>query len=120
MYVKKIKRKCSMPGCKNTDTYSVSKGQGYNNPVIICEECALGIIEVIEATAVGAAICRPPVNTEHKPLFYGHLTMPAAEDEKVELPPEIKTAVMYKCSKCGREFTTAAGKANHERACKVN
>ena len=39
MKIKKIKRKCEVRGCKNTDTYSLTNTNEFGNSVIICEEC---------------------------------------------------------------------------------
>lgn len=39
MYVKKLKRKCSVRGCSNTDTYSISHSSEAGNTVIICKSC---------------------------------------------------------------------------------
>lgn len=50
MYVKKLKRKCSVRGCKNTDTYAISLSREVGNTVIICKSClgkALGAIDNI-------------------------------------------------------------------------
>jgi hypothetical protein len=51
MYVKKLKRKCGVRGCKCTDTYSISKSREMGNSIIACKEClveALATIEDIE------------------------------------------------------------------------
>lgn len=39
MYVKRLKRKCSVRGCSNTDTYSISHSSEAGNTVIICKSC---------------------------------------------------------------------------------
>lgn len=39
MYVKKLRRKCSVRGCSNTDTYSISHSSEAGNTVIICKSC---------------------------------------------------------------------------------
>ena len=51
MYVKKLKRKCSVRGCKNTDTFAISLTREVGNTVIICKSClgkALGAIDDIQ------------------------------------------------------------------------
>lgn len=48
MYVKNLKRKCGVRGCKNTDTYAVSHTRESGNSIIICKECAEKIVEAIE------------------------------------------------------------------------
>ena len=39
MYVKKIKRKCGVRGCKNTESYAISKSREMGNSIIACESC---------------------------------------------------------------------------------
>jgi len=51
MYVKKLKRKCSVRGCKCTDTYAISLTREVGNTVIICKSClgkALGAIDDVK------------------------------------------------------------------------
>ena len=50
MNIRKIKRQCMMRGCKNTDTYAISKTREFGG-VILCKEClksALNMINVQE------------------------------------------------------------------------
>ena len=39
MYVKKIRRKCNVRGCKNVDSYTISLNSELGNSVIICKSC---------------------------------------------------------------------------------
>ena len=39
MYIKRIKRKCGVRGCKNTDVFALSKSREMGNSVIICKAC---------------------------------------------------------------------------------
>lgn len=51
MYVKQVKRKCSVRGCKNTDCFAISRTREVGNTVIICKSClgkALGAIDEID------------------------------------------------------------------------
>lgn len=51
MYVKRLKRKCGVRGCKCTDTYAISMTREVGNSVIICKSClgkALGTIDDIQ------------------------------------------------------------------------
>lgn len=50
MNIRKVRKKCMMRGCKNTDTYAISKTREFGG-VIICKECissASNEIEVLE------------------------------------------------------------------------
>lgn len=54
MYLKRVKRKCSIRGCKNTDCFAISRTREVGNTVIACKEClkqALDDIESIPAEA---------------------------------------------------------------------
>ena len=48
MYVKKIKRKCGVKGCKNTESYAISKTREMGNSIIACKECLLEALAQIE------------------------------------------------------------------------
>lgn len=48
MYVKKLKRKCGVRGCKNTDTYAISKSREMGNSIIACKECLIEALATIE------------------------------------------------------------------------
>lgn len=48
MYIKKIKRKCNVRGCKNTETYAISKSREMGNSIIACKECMLEALAEIE------------------------------------------------------------------------
>lgn len=48
MYVKKIKRKCGVRGCKNTESYAISKSREMGNSIIACKECLMEALAIIE------------------------------------------------------------------------
>lgn len=51
MYVRQVKRKCSVRGCKNTECFAISRNREVGNTVIICKSCleeALGAIDEID------------------------------------------------------------------------
>ena len=70
MFVKKVKRKCSVRGCKNTDCFAISRTREVGNTVIICKSClgkALGAIdEVNPETKSNIPVNNAPIPT----LFY--------------------------------------------------
>jgi hypothetical protein len=47
MYVKKIKRKCGVRGCKNTETYAISKSREMGNSIIACKDCLMDALATI-------------------------------------------------------------------------
>lgn len=48
MYVKKLKRKCGVKGCKHTETFTISKNREMGNSVIVCKECLIEALNTIE------------------------------------------------------------------------
>ena len=51
MFVRQVKRKCGVRGCKNTDCFAISRTREVGNTVIICKSClgkALGAIDEID------------------------------------------------------------------------
>ena len=47
-YVKKIKRKCGVRGCKNTESYAISKSREMGNSIIVCRECLIEALNTID------------------------------------------------------------------------
>ena len=52
MHVKKVKKKCMVKGCRNTDCFSLTAGHEFGNTVIICLDC-------LKAAAVEAELYKP-------------------------------------------------------------
>lgn len=86
MYVKKLKRKCSVRGCKNTDTFAISLTREVGNTVIICKSClgkALGAIDDIQP--------EPEVrvsHTEAPALFFNNAVRKTVADEPEAPAPQ--------------------------------
>lgn len=83
MNVKRIKRICDVRGCKNTDSFALSKFREMGNSVIICKDClkdALGSIDNYEEP-------EKKVKTEQKPLFY-HPEIDVTLSSVAEVEPE--------------------------------
>lgn len=77
MYVKKLKRKCGVRGCKSTDTYAISLTREVGNSVIICKSClgkALGAIDDVNPEPETRVS-----HTEAPPLFFNNLVRKATE-----------------------------------------
>ena len=89
MYVRKVKRKCGVRGCRNTESYAISLTREMGNSVIICKSClgkALGAIDnPLPEPEMRAAYSEAP------PLFFNHLIGREAdepEQEAAETPAE--------------------------------
>ncbi len=85
MHVKKVKKKCMVKGCRNTDCFSLTAGHEFGNTVIICLDC-------LKAAAVEAELYKPGTVRE-KPktppaLFFSDAltTSRAKNPEKQEIP----------------------------------
>ena len=105
MNVKKIKRKCMVRGCRNTDTFSISNTREMGNTVIICPGCisaALAAIEGYAPTEKAVLPCEPP------PLFYNT----SASDEK-----SVVDDGKFICEYCKKECASSSGLKSHMRAC---
>ena len=65
MFVKKIKRKCDVRGCKNiADVYLISKRRDMSNTVAMCRDC---LKEAFASTEGYVEV--PKAKAEPKPLF---------------------------------------------------
>ena len=90
IYAKKVKRKCSVRGCKNTECFAISKSREIGNSVIICKSClqeALGAVGEIDPKTKKNI---PVVNRSSSPslFFYAKaLGTDAAETKNDDVPP---------------------------------
>ena len=64
MYIKKVRQKCGVRGCKNTDCYSISKSREMGFSVIACESC---FKEALKAVKELNAPEKREKETEEKP-----------------------------------------------------
>lgn len=91
MYVKKLRRKCNVRGCKNTVSYATSKTREMGNSVIICTDCLKATLEAIEEsenlTFKEATPIAMPTEATQKP------TEAFVEEDKVNTPTEEETLV---------------------------
>lgn len=67
MFIKKIKRRCDVKGCKNTDTFCISRSSEIGNSVIICKNCLTEALNAVEnyTEPPKKAMSNPPA------LFFG-------------------------------------------------
>ncbi len=76
MYVKKIKRKCGVRGCKCTETYAISRSREMGNSIIVCESC------LVEALA--------EIDMKYSRREAEEGEMPVPLEAPVEAPVEVK------------------------------
>ena len=128
MYVKRLKRKCGIRGCKNIDTYALSKSKEVGSQVIICKSC---LEEALEA--INNLPDEPKAKTYKEPpaLFFNHIVNRPAEETPVEVPEEAPTEETpaeptesatppadgeYVCPHCGQVCKSELGLMKHIQA----
>lgn len=82
MNVKRIKRICGVRGCKNTESFALSRYREMGNSVIICKECLKKALDSIDNYEEPEK-----VKTEQKPLFY-HPEIDVTPSSVAEIEPE--------------------------------
>lgn len=142
MFVRLVKKKCSVRGCKCTDCFAISRTREVGNTVIICKSClgkALGAIDEIDpktrsnipavdntavpglffnAKALGAKEEAPvaPKEAEIEPT--DDVLTPVEEEtpETEETPVEAEKE--FVCPDCGKVFASEKALKSHKRYCK--
>ena len=72
MFVRQVKRKCSVRGCKNTDCFAISRTREVGNTVIICKNCISDALNSIDEMAPGETSNIPKQSSmQPPPLFFG-------------------------------------------------
>lgn len=90
MYVKKIKRICGVRGCKNKESYALSRSREMGNSVIICKDCLKEALSAIDKQ------------------------YPEPKDEA--LTEEVKIDEFI-CPQCGKTFKSERGLRSHISGC---
>lgn len=132
MHIRRLKRKCSVRGCKCTDTVSISHTREPGNTVIICASCLKTAAAEVD-NPMSAPIQRVSP-AEAPPLFFNstiRATEPVAElaktddladavaddladdlaDTSAEAVEELATE--FKCEHCGQVCKTELGLQKH-------
>ena len=135
MFVRQVKRKCSVRGCKNTDCFAISRTREVGNTIIVCKSCleeALGAIDEMDPRAKSNINVLD--NTLAPPLFFNKKAFAAADklsdnveiaensdtdytDELNEITPQSENSEFI-CPDCGKEFDSEKGLKSHKRHCK--
>lgn len=84
MNVKKVRRRCGIRGCRNTESYALVKGREHGGSVIICADCIKDAYHTIIELE----------QKENSPKV-------SSEDKK------------YICPDCGKEYATEKGLKQH-------
>lgn len=133
MFVKQVKRKCSVRGCKNIDCFAISRTREVGNTVIICKSClgkALGAIDEIDPKTKSNI---PAIdNTSAPSLFFNAKALGSTgeKETKTDYVPSVEAEngqenttlsedeTEFRCPICGKSFESEKGLKTHLRRCK--
>lgn len=70
IFAKRVRKKCEVRGCRNLDSFAISKSREAGNSIIICKECLGGGLDAVKALGDAPKVKKisaggPP------PLFFG-------------------------------------------------
>lgn len=91
MNVKRVKRKCGVRGCRNTDSFSICRTNEAGNSIIICRSCLSDALSAVD----GYKTRKKPPTAAPPPLFFNAAVKPQrtraradAQEEKPEVTEE--------------------------------
>lgn len=121
MFVRQVKRKCNIRGCKNSDCFAISRTREMGNTVILCKAC---LIEGLEATADIDPKTKSNVpaleNTVAPSLFFNEKALARSDktDKTEEAVAEAgRNDEGFTCRRCGKVFESERGLQAHLRFC---
>lgn len=131
MYVKQVKRKCNVRGCKNTDSFAISRTREVGNTVIVCKNCLEAALSALGDVDPKAKSNIPAVERKAVPtLFFNAEALGRAEALK-KAEPEAEAEALKEeaeadeasgeelvCAGCGKAFDSKRGLQTHARYCK--
>lgn len=125
MFVRKVKRKCNVRGCRRTDCYAISRTREAGNSVIICKGCLDDASGAITAMAPDAGSNIPPIESKAAPALFFNLAalgidVSVDSDGDFDRADDIDGGVSsddYVCDICGKSFTSIRGLNAHRRHC---
>lgn len=130
IYLKKIKRKCMNRGCKNIDTYAMSKTREMGNSIYMCRNC---IEEAFNSVQAYTEPEKPITNKVKKPLFFNSF-LSKGEPTAIDIQPKLNEVIVHDgvndlvaevtpnketfvCEYCGKECASKIGLISHQRNC---
>lgn len=145
MYIRKVKRRCGIRSCKNTECFAVSRTREAGNTVIICKSCLQSALEAVEnehstaevtntsdlgmpslffnAEAMGQSEVKDSLAAEVATASENPTAAEQTEPEE-QLEEDTEDAVSdvsdeaFMCPVCGNAFKSKKGLQTHLRYCK--
>lgn len=127
MFVRQVKRKCGVRGCKNTDCFAISRTREVGNTVIICKSCLGNSLASLDEINPKTKSNIPPLdNTPAPALFFNAAALGVVsavddsenEPEQTEETTPTEDTTEFKCDACGKTFDSEKGLKTHLRYCK--
>lgn len=113
MFVKQVKRKCSVRGCKNTECFAISRTREIGNTVIICKSClgqALGCIDEVNPKTKSNI----PVNDAPAPALFYNAQALGLNKADSHIPPNLSAEAETDDVTPPTESDTAPASADEE------
>lgn len=86
MCIKRVKRKCSVRGCKNTECFAISRNREVGNTVIICKDCLIDALDDIDKMPSDARTNIPKQSDiQAPPLFFNSPASPRQVENKTKI-----------------------------------
>lgn len=112
-----------MRGCKNTDSFAISKTNEMGGGVIICKECLKEALNAADNYPIDEVITKK--DTPPPPLFFNtpsdaetlNSISTETKDKNEEKSKNDETEKTIQCSRCGKTFKNIAGLKKHEQSC---
>ena len=135
MFIRQVKKKCGVRGCRNIETFAIARTKGELGNVFICASClAEALSGVDEARKAYAERHQANKVSTPPPLFYNPVVAVEESAAAIEEPDEIEEAEPETneevseveetaeepsekciCTECGKEFDTEKGLNMHKR-----
>ena len=108
--IRKVHRKCMMKGCRSTTSYHISLSREIGNSIIICRDCAQKALKMIDEFEGRNA----PSDVEEISDDVQE-TAEITDADGGTVPIERQDGEAWKCSECGKKFSSEKGLAAHMR-----
>lgn len=92
MFVRQVKRKCNVRGCKNTECFAISQTREVGNTVIICKSCLNSALESLDEINPKTKSNIPVIENKAVPsLFFNAEAMGRQSEVKDDLTADADT-----------------------------